>query len=64
MFDSFYGRLNEIVIAKLNLGEKIEDTKVVKTWMRSRFKSLLVLFKLMSSACLLTSLANRLLSKL
>ena len=24
-FDSFYGRVNEIVIAKLNLGEKIED---------------------------------------
>ena len=24
-FDSFYGRLNEIIIAKLNLGEKIED---------------------------------------
>ena len=24
-FDSFYGRLNEIVIAKLNLREKIED---------------------------------------
>ena len=29
-FDSFYGRLNEIVIAKLNLGEKTEDTKVVR----------------------------------
>ena len=27
-FDSFYGRLNEIVIAKLNLGEKIKDAKV------------------------------------
>ncbi|XP_065618479.1 uncharacterized protein LOC136062827 [Quercus suber] len=27
-FDSFYGKLNEIVIVKLNLGEKIEDTKV------------------------------------
>ena len=27
-FGSFYGRLNEIVNAKLNLGEKIEDTKV------------------------------------
>ena len=24
-FDSFYGRLNKIVIAKLNLGEKTED---------------------------------------
>ncbi|XP_030923139.1 uncharacterized protein LOC115950025 [Quercus lobata] len=27
-FDSFYGKLNEIAIAKLNLGEKIEDSKV------------------------------------
>ena len=29
-FDSYYGKLNEIVIAKLNLGEKIKDAKVVK----------------------------------
>ena len=29
-FDSVYGKLNEIVIAKLNLGEKIEDSKVVR----------------------------------
>ena len=29
-FDSFYERLNNIVYAKLNLGEKIEDTKVVR----------------------------------
>ena len=29
-FDSFYGRLNKIVIAKLNLGEKIEEAKVVR----------------------------------
>ena len=29
-FDSFYGNLNEIVIAKLNLGEKIKDAKVEK----------------------------------
>ena len=35
LFDSFYGRLNEIVIAKLNLGEKIEDAKVVKMILRS-----------------------------
>ena len=34
-FDSFYGRLNEIVIAKLNLGEKIENTKVVRKILRS-----------------------------
>ena len=26
-FDSFYGKLNEIVIAKLNLEEKIEESK-------------------------------------
>ena len=24
-FDSFYGKLNEVVIGKFNLGEKIED---------------------------------------
>jgi len=34
-FDSFYGRLNEIVIAKLNLGEKIEDARVVRKILRS-----------------------------
>ena len=45
-FDSFYGRLNEIMIAKLNLGEKIKDLypkssgirsqllRRVKIWMR------------------------------
>ena len=35
LFDSFYGKLNEIVIAKLNLGEKIEDAKVVRKILRS-----------------------------
>ena len=34
-FDSFYGKLNEIVIAKLNLGEKIEDVKLVRKILRS-----------------------------
>ena len=38
-FDLFYGRLNEIVIAKLNLGEKIEDAKVVRKILRSLPKS-------------------------
>ena len=38
-FNSFYGRLNEIVIAKLNLGEKIEDAKVVRKIFRSLPKS-------------------------
>ena len=34
--DSFYGRLNEIVIAKLNLGEKIEDAKIVRKVLGSK----------------------------
>ena len=34
-FNSFYGKLNEIVIAKLNLREKIEDAKVVRKILRS-----------------------------
>ena len=34
-FDSFYGKLNEIVIAKLNLGKKIEDAKVVRKILKS-----------------------------
>ena len=34
-FDSFCGRFNEIVIAKLNLGEKIEYAKVVRKVLRS-----------------------------
>ena len=38
-FDSFYGKLNEIVIAKLNLGEKIEDAKVVRKILRSLTES-------------------------
>ena len=38
-FDSFYGKLNEIVIVKLFLGEKIEDAKVVRKILRSLLKS-------------------------
>ena len=38
-FDSFYGMLNEIIISKLNLGEKIEDAKVVRKILRSIPKS-------------------------
>ena len=38
-FDSFYGRLNKIINAKLNLGEKIKDTKVVKKVLRSLLES-------------------------
>ena len=40
-FDSFYGRLIEIVIAKLNLGDKIEDAKVVRKILRSLPESFL-----------------------
>ena len=29
-FDSFYGELNEVVIRKFNLGEKTEDSKIVR----------------------------------
>ena len=29
-FDSFYGKLNEVVIGKFNLGEKMEDSKIVR----------------------------------
>ena len=38
-FDPFYGKLNEIVIAKLNLREKIEDAKVVRKILRSLLES-------------------------
>ena len=34
-FDSFYGKLNEIVIAKLILREKIENSKAVRKILRS-----------------------------
>ena len=29
-FDSFYGKLNEVVIGNFNLGEKMEDSKIVR----------------------------------
>ena len=29
-FNSFYGKLNEVVIGKFNLGEKMEDSKIVR----------------------------------
>ena len=34
-FDSFYDKLNEVVIGKFNLGEKIEDSKIVRKILRS-----------------------------
>ena len=38
-FDSFCGKLNEVVIGKFNLGEKIEDSKVVGKIFRSLLES-------------------------
>ena len=34
-FDSFYSKLNEVVIGNFNLGEKTEDSKVVRKILRS-----------------------------
>ena len=38
-FDSFYGKLNEVVIGKFILGEKMEDSKIVRKILRSLPKS-------------------------
>ena len=38
-FDSFYGKLNEVMIGKLNLGEKTEDSKIVRKILRSLLES-------------------------
>ena len=38
-FDSFYSKLNEVVIGKFNLGEKIEDSKIVRKILRSLSES-------------------------
>ena len=38
-FNSFYGKLNEIVIGKLNLGEKTDESKVVRKILRSLLES-------------------------
>ena len=34
-FDSFYGKLNEVVVSKFNLGEKMEESKIVRKILRS-----------------------------
>ena len=34
-FDSFYSKLNEVVVNKFNLGEKTEDSKIVRKILRS-----------------------------
>ena len=38
-FDSFYSKLNEVVVSKFNLGEKTEDSKLVRKILRSLPKS-------------------------
>ena len=38
-FDSFYSKLNEVVANKFNLGEKTEDSKVVRKILRSLLES-------------------------
>ena len=34
-FDSFYSKLNEVVVNKFNLGEKTKDSKIVRKILRS-----------------------------
>ena len=34
-FDSFYGKLNGVVVSKFNLGEKTKDSKIVRKILRS-----------------------------
>ena len=34
-FDSFYSKLNEVVIGKFNLGEKTKDSKIVRKILQS-----------------------------
>ena len=38
-FDSFYGKLNEVVIGKFNLGEKTENSKIVRKILQSLLES-------------------------
>ena len=38
-FDSFYSKLNKVIIGKFNLGEKTEDLKVVQKILRSLLES-------------------------
>ena len=39
LFDSFYGKLNKMGIGKFNLGEKTEDSKIVRRILRSLLES-------------------------
>ena len=38
-FNSFYSKLNEVVIGKFNLGEKMEDSKIVRKIFQSLLES-------------------------
>ena len=38
-FDSFYSKRNEVVVSKFNLGEKTEDSKIVRKILRSLLES-------------------------
>ena len=38
-FDSFYSKLNEVVVSKFNLGEKTEDSKIVRKIFQSFLES-------------------------
>ena len=38
-FDSFYEKLNEVVIGKFNLGEQMEDSKIVRKILQSLLES-------------------------
>ena len=39
LFDSFYSKLNQVVIGKFNLGEKTEDLKIVRKILQSLLES-------------------------
>ena len=38
-FDAFYCKLNEVVVSKFNLGQKTEDSKIVRKILKSLPKS-------------------------
>ena len=38
-FNSFYSKLNEVVVGKFNLGEKTEDSKIVRKILQSLLES-------------------------
>ena len=40
-FDSFYSKLNEVIVSKFNLGEKTKDSKIVRKILRSLPESFL-----------------------